>query len=401
MRAGDGRCSSTKASPDHSLYDILGVTPSASMADIKKAYRYRAMRCHPDTDVHGKKGSEAEFIAVSSAYEVLSDSSKRRQYDEALRREPTVSGQQDRPAQQPAAGSREASDHDNSRYTSDWASSSWRRRGQKIRAPSEPPASGNIPTQVLDPQEVAKWRYSTGSWMMKVPQPDTTPSNSPLGRYLDRYQREFEGDLRSALRLAYLGPSLHHLAPSQLPKHFEAEERTDPLSNNILNLVSGRTLLGSISLSPEAESDAILPDLPSSSTKSQDLSEYEPSTSYSHPRTLFGPAIESAFDPLRFFDPPDRREAEIALGNIVVKLLEEHRGGSVDPSKFVLGGLRLRRQRFPETIEGEMPQLHPGKRYEAAANEESVLKEELEEEMQEVFHPSKPWMKAPASSLMI
>ncbi|WP_394237411.1 J domain-containing protein [Niallia oryzisoli] len=58
-------------------YDILGVKSSATMEEIKKAYRKRSKETHPDR----KGGSSALFILVQEAYEVLSDEHKRVEYD--------------------------------------------------------------------------------------------------------------------------------------------------------------------------------------------------------------------------------------------------------------------------------------------------------------------------------
>ena len=59
------------------FYQILGVSKSASEADIKSAFRKLAQQYHPDK----KGGNEAKFKEVSEAYSVLSDNAKRKQYD--------------------------------------------------------------------------------------------------------------------------------------------------------------------------------------------------------------------------------------------------------------------------------------------------------------------------------
>jgi molecular chaperone DnaJ len=64
------------------FYSELGVTKTASSADIKKAYRKLARNLHPDKNP-GNKQSEDKFKAVSEAYDVLSDDAKRKEYDEA------------------------------------------------------------------------------------------------------------------------------------------------------------------------------------------------------------------------------------------------------------------------------------------------------------------------------
>src|SRR5438034_3982717 len=63
------------------LYDVLGVSRTASEDDITKAYRKLARQHHPDRNP-GDKAAEARFKDISAAYEVLSDKQKRTQYDQ-------------------------------------------------------------------------------------------------------------------------------------------------------------------------------------------------------------------------------------------------------------------------------------------------------------------------------
>nr|XP_046259037.1 dnaJ homolog subfamily B member 2 isoform X2 [Scatophagus argus] len=62
-------------------YNILGVPRTASQDDIKKAYRKLALKWHPDKNPDNKEEAERKFKEVAEAYEVLSDKSKRDEYD--------------------------------------------------------------------------------------------------------------------------------------------------------------------------------------------------------------------------------------------------------------------------------------------------------------------------------
>ena len=60
-------------------YETLGVSRSATDAEIKKAYRKLAQKFHPD--VNKDPGAEAKFKQIGEAYEVLKDPEKRKRYD--------------------------------------------------------------------------------------------------------------------------------------------------------------------------------------------------------------------------------------------------------------------------------------------------------------------------------
>lgn len=62
-------------------YNTLGIARTATAEEIKKAYRKKALECHPDRNPNDPK-AEAQFKQVSEAYEVLSDENRRRVYDQ-------------------------------------------------------------------------------------------------------------------------------------------------------------------------------------------------------------------------------------------------------------------------------------------------------------------------------
>lgn len=66
------------------FYKILDVPETAAKAEIKKAYRKLAQKYHPDAN-EGDAAAEARFKEISEAHSVLTDDTKRREYDEMRR----------------------------------------------------------------------------------------------------------------------------------------------------------------------------------------------------------------------------------------------------------------------------------------------------------------------------
>ena len=62
-------------------YEVLGVSKSASAAEIKKAYRRLAMKHHPDRN-KGDVGAEAKYKEAKESYEVFKDDEKRATYNQ-------------------------------------------------------------------------------------------------------------------------------------------------------------------------------------------------------------------------------------------------------------------------------------------------------------------------------
>lgn len=66
-------------------YEMLGVDKNAPSNEIKKAYRTLAIKYHPDRNL-GNKAAEEKFKDIVEAYEVLSDQTRRVQYDQSISR---------------------------------------------------------------------------------------------------------------------------------------------------------------------------------------------------------------------------------------------------------------------------------------------------------------------------
>ena len=69
------------ATTKRDYYDVLGIKKGASESEIKKAFRKLARKYHPDVNPSDKT-AEQKFKEMNEAYEVLSDSKKKQQYDQ-------------------------------------------------------------------------------------------------------------------------------------------------------------------------------------------------------------------------------------------------------------------------------------------------------------------------------
>ncbi|MBS3781118.1 MAG: molecular chaperone DnaJ [Candidatus Thermoplasmatota archaeon] len=66
---------------EEDYYEILGVDQDASKDEIKRAYRKKAKKYHPDKNPDNQEEAREKFKKISEAYEVLADDEKRKRYD--------------------------------------------------------------------------------------------------------------------------------------------------------------------------------------------------------------------------------------------------------------------------------------------------------------------------------
>src|SRR5579883_46610 len=65
----------------HDYYDLLGVQRGASAAELKSAFRKKAMEWHPDRNLENKEEAEQRFKDINEAYEILNNPKTREAYD--------------------------------------------------------------------------------------------------------------------------------------------------------------------------------------------------------------------------------------------------------------------------------------------------------------------------------
>jgi curved DNA-binding protein len=70
------------AMSSNTFYDVLGVSRGATAEQIRRAYRSRAQKLHPD--VNAAADAQSRFAELQNAYEVLSNPNRRREYDRSL-----------------------------------------------------------------------------------------------------------------------------------------------------------------------------------------------------------------------------------------------------------------------------------------------------------------------------
>ncbi|PIA15472.1 heat shock protein DnaJ, partial [Coemansia reversa NRRL 1564] len=64
-------------------YTILGVTPTATLSEVKSAFYKSSMKWHPDRN-EGSEEAHKRFLKISEAYSVLSNEQRRGAYDRSL-----------------------------------------------------------------------------------------------------------------------------------------------------------------------------------------------------------------------------------------------------------------------------------------------------------------------------
>ncbi|XP_023634822.1 uncharacterized protein LOC17877421 isoform X2 [Capsella rubella] len=188
--------------PVENAYDILNVSGSSSIAEIKASFRRLAKETHPDL-VDSKKdpSNSIRFVQILAAYEILLDSEKRAHYDRYLLSRRMV-----------------MTKHSTQGYT-------LHRYKTRLTLSQE--------------MEVVEWL----KWYREAIHDIVLEKRVANGTgYLD----ELEEDFYSAIRAAYFGPDVESV--ELLPDCFEAEERSVYDTREVLHLVSGRDLFGMVCL---------------------------------------------------------------------------------------------------------------------------------------------------------
>ncbi|KAL1190439.1 Chaperone protein dnaJ 11 [Cardamine amara subsp. amara] len=189
--------------PVENAYDILNISETSSISEIKASFRRLAKETHPDLVKSKKEDSSTSirFVQILAAYEILSDSERRAHYDRYLLSRRMVMTKNSR-----------------QEYT-------LYRYKTRLTLSQE--------------MEVVEWL----KWYREAIHDIVLEKRVASGTgYLD----ELEEDFYSAIRAAYFGPDVESV--ELLPDCFEAEERSVYDTREVLHLVSGRDLFGMVCL---------------------------------------------------------------------------------------------------------------------------------------------------------
>ena len=185
------------AAPDY--YALLGVPRNATTAEVRKAFRGKALEQHPD-----RGGDEESFRLLSKAYDVLSDADRRKYYDRTGRPERTAEDDfldgfgkktADAPKRDESAALAQrldaSRDESHAKSFEAWMRSRPSRRLDPVEAmaPSRDRVAVDVPSESLRERGVVASMASTRCRVAAAPSTRPRESRSPRRRRLDAHAR--------------------------------------------------------------------------------------------------------------------------------------------------------------------------------------------------------------------